>query len=145
MISCSWVFIPLWLMFDSYTHIAGALRAQQGASKAKRSWFLFHQAHRGIISLNYIYLIYPSRFWKLRQRIVYPFFDFVFFSFDFEITFSLVKICFDSNQLCPFSQIVSTLVQIIDVFNKRNYYYGIHEAQNNVVKGKVIMEENTQK
>jgi len=32
-----WVFIPLWLMFDSYTHIAGALRARQGASKAKRA------------------------------------------------------------------------------------------------------------
>lgn len=31
-----WVFIPLWLMFDSYTHIAGALRIAQGASKTKK-------------------------------------------------------------------------------------------------------------
>lgn len=32
-----WVFIPLWLMFDSYTHIAGALRITQRASKTKRA------------------------------------------------------------------------------------------------------------
>jgi len=32
-----WVFIPLWLMFDSYTHIAGALRTAQGASKTKKA------------------------------------------------------------------------------------------------------------
>jgi len=32
-----WVFIPLSLMFDSYTHIAGALRARQGASKVKKT------------------------------------------------------------------------------------------------------------
>jgi hypothetical protein len=32
---CSWVFIPLWLMFDSYTHIAGALRAKQSSYKNK--------------------------------------------------------------------------------------------------------------
>ncbi|KAF8192192.1 Emopamil-binding protein [Pholiota molesta] len=31
-----WVFIPLWLMYDSYSHIAGALRATQGG-KVKRS------------------------------------------------------------------------------------------------------------
>jgi len=32
-----WVFIPLWLMFDSYTHVAGALRTTQRASKSKRA------------------------------------------------------------------------------------------------------------
>ncbi|KAF9479938.1 Emopamil-binding protein [Pholiota conissans] len=32
-----WVFIPLWLMYDSYTHIAGALRATQGSIKSKTS------------------------------------------------------------------------------------------------------------
>ncbi|KAF8158532.1 Emopamil-binding protein [Crassisporium funariophilum] len=30
-----WVFIPIWLMFESYTHIAGALRAMQRGSRAK--------------------------------------------------------------------------------------------------------------
>ena len=30
----SWVVVPLWLMYDSYTHIAGALRAKQ-ATKPK--------------------------------------------------------------------------------------------------------------
>ena len=31
----SWVFIPLWLMYDSYTHIAGSLRSAQ-AGKARK-------------------------------------------------------------------------------------------------------------
>ncbi|KAH9480204.1 Emopamil-binding protein-like [Psilocybe cubensis] len=30
-----WVIIPLWLMVDSYTHIAGALRSAQANSRAK--------------------------------------------------------------------------------------------------------------
>ncbi|KAF9523908.1 Emopamil-binding protein [Crepidotus variabilis] len=30
-----WVVIPVWLMYDSYSHIAGALRQRQVASKAK--------------------------------------------------------------------------------------------------------------
>ena len=29
----SWVVIPLWLMYDSYGHIAGALRFAQKAQK----------------------------------------------------------------------------------------------------------------
>jgi hypothetical protein len=29
-----WVFIPLWLMYDSYNHIAGALRATKKAKRA---------------------------------------------------------------------------------------------------------------
>ncbi|KIK04094.1 hypothetical protein K443DRAFT_676223 [Laccaria amethystina LaAM-08-1] len=33
-----WVVIPLWLMIDSYTHIAGSLRAQQSSNlKAKKA------------------------------------------------------------------------------------------------------------
>lgn len=31
----SWVGVPLWLMYDSYTHIAGSLRAVQAAAKPK--------------------------------------------------------------------------------------------------------------
>ncbi|KAH9922849.1 Emopamil-binding protein [Epithele typhae] len=32
-----WVVIPLWLMYDSYTHIAGALRTAQRAERAKKN------------------------------------------------------------------------------------------------------------
>ncbi|TCD70519.1 hypothetical protein EIP91_002864 [Steccherinum ochraceum] len=32
-----WVIIPLWLMWDSYGHIAGSLRFQQASSKAKKN------------------------------------------------------------------------------------------------------------
>jgi len=30
-----WVVVPLWLMFDSYSHISGALRAKQATTKPK--------------------------------------------------------------------------------------------------------------
>lgn len=33
----SWVIIPLWLMWDSYGHVANALRFQQASSKAKKN------------------------------------------------------------------------------------------------------------
>ena len=33
----SWVIIPLWLMWDSYGHIASALRFQQASSKTKKN------------------------------------------------------------------------------------------------------------
>lgn len=32
-----WVVIPLWLMYDSYGHIARSLRASQTAAKIKSS------------------------------------------------------------------------------------------------------------
>jgi len=34
-VSNSWVFVPLWLMYDSYNHVAGALRAREAAPRAK--------------------------------------------------------------------------------------------------------------
>jgi hypothetical protein len=33
----SWVVIPLWLMWDSYGHIAGSLRGAQAAKKVKKN------------------------------------------------------------------------------------------------------------
>lgn len=32
----SWVVIPLWLMWDSYGHIAGSLRQAQASAQAKK-------------------------------------------------------------------------------------------------------------
>jgi len=32
-----WVFIPLWLMWDSYGHIANSLRAAQVSARAKKN------------------------------------------------------------------------------------------------------------
>jgi hypothetical protein len=32
---CRWAVIPLWMMYNSYSHIAGSLRAAQAAAKAK--------------------------------------------------------------------------------------------------------------
>jgi hypothetical protein len=33
----SWVVIPLWLMWDSYGHIAGSLRQAQTSARAKKN------------------------------------------------------------------------------------------------------------
>lgn len=81
-ILCSWVFVPLWLMYDSYTHITGALRARQGSSKVKRTWFSFHHELRGLTPSIHTHL-------KLKRPRIFT--ALTFFSLDFKITFSIVK------------------------------------------------------